>query len=275
MAAAVADWAALLPTGTCLAYTVLTSTVFSTSADTCSNSTEKVLLMAIIGTLAIICFLLCFTDSINVGDKLLYGWLSPHGLRLFEGSLRTLPEEVREQMLQDLKDPDEPYFDQYKLGLSDLLRAAICTTLFLVLTALTRPAASCFFPNIPPAILRAAPICLTFMVAVFIFVTPVRGGRDAGPTWVRYGVGSAHPGHTMAGGVEALTQRSTDAVQAKLQEQQRLQMQEQQRLQQQQLVQQQQQQQRSQQQPQRMPPQPFAGGPPLHTSPSSLSKEEV
>lgn len=132
--ASTAHLANLLPTGTLLAFQLLTP-VFTNNGQ-CDVATRAMtgLLLAV---LALSGFLACFTDSFRAPDgQVYYGFATPKGMYLFDNRVSGSG--------QDGSGPD---LSKYRLGLIDWVHAVLSVLVFGVVAFRDRNVVSCFYPK--------------------------------------------------------------------------------------------------------------------------------
>lgn len=129
-----AHLANLLPTGTLLAFQLLTP-VFTNNGQ-CDVATGAMtgLLLAV---LALSCFLACFTDSFRAPDgQVYYGIATPKGMYLFDNQVSGSGQEG-----------SGPDLSKYRLGFIDWVHAVLSVMVFGVVAFRDRNVVSCFYPK--------------------------------------------------------------------------------------------------------------------------------
>ncbi|KAK4438357.1 protein DMP3 [Sesamum alatum] len=122
-----AHLANLLPTGTLLAFQLLTP-VF-TNNGTCDMVTRHMTL-GLLFLLALSCFLASFTDSIRASDgQVYYGFATSGGMWLFDAS------------------GPPPELSKYRLRLVDFVHAVLSVLVFVAVTLRDKNVVSCLYPS--------------------------------------------------------------------------------------------------------------------------------
>ncbi|KAL4556148.1 hypothetical protein LXL04_038791 [Taraxacum kok-saghyz] len=154
-----ADLAKHLPTGTLLAFQLLTP-IF-TNNGSCDAATRP-LTTALLLLLAISCFLACFTDSIKSDDgKLYYGFATFKGMWLFDC--------YDQKNVIDLR--------KYRLRFIDWVHALLSVMVFGAVALRDRNVVSCFYPS--PGregqeVLDIVPIGIGLICSALFVVFPTR-----------------------------------------------------------------------------------------------------
>ncbi|MCI29607.1 hypothetical protein A2U01_0050816, partial [Trifolium medium] len=112
-----ANLANLLPTGTLLAFQILTPVFTNNGA---CDSVTRILTLLLLFLLAISCFLACFTDTVKASDGRIY-----HGLATFKGLWLFDYSPVVDNVSTTLPD-----LSKYKLRLIDLIHAFLSVLVF-------------------------------------------------------------------------------------------------------------------------------------------------
>lgn len=128
--ASTAHLANLLPTGTLLAFNLLTP-IFTTNGS--CDSTTRLLTLILLLLLAGSCFLASLTDSFRSSDdgRLYYGLATPTGMWLFDYSNVV----------------DVPDLTKYRIKLIDCLHAVLSVLVFAAVALRDRNVVSCFYPE--------------------------------------------------------------------------------------------------------------------------------
>ncbi|GJX24831.1 DMP3-like protein [Tanacetum coccineum] len=154
-----ANLAKLLPTGTLLAFQLLTP-IFTNngSCDTATRPLTAILLV----TLAVSCFLACFTDSFKSEDgQLYYGFATFQGMWLFDYyELNNVP---------DLR--------KYRLRFIDWVHALLSVLVFGTVALRDRNVVNCFYPSPgheAQEVLDIVPIGVGLLSSALFVVFPTR-----------------------------------------------------------------------------------------------------
>ncbi|MED6158384.1 Protein dmp3 [Stylosanthes scabra] len=127
-----ANLANLLPTGTLLAFQLLTP-VF-TNNGVC-DSVTRVLTLLLLMVLGLSCFLACFTDSVKASDgKVYHGLATPKGLWVFD-----YPDASGTGLPKDLS--------SYKIRPIDWVHAVLSVLVFSAVALRDKNVVSCFYPS--------------------------------------------------------------------------------------------------------------------------------
>ncbi|MED6130611.1 hypothetical protein PIB30_002732 [Stylosanthes scabra] len=154
-----ANLANLLPTGTVLAFHLLSP--FLTNQGSC-DSVSKAMTAALLALCGVLCIIICFTDSIKDSKgNLCYGFATFSGLWLIDAST-TLPAEVN---------------DKYKLKFIDFMHAAMSALVFAAVALFDEKTVSCFFPD--PSleiqeVLTKLPVAIGIFCSIFFVVFPTK-----------------------------------------------------------------------------------------------------
>ncbi|PIN09117.1 hypothetical protein CDL12_18303 [Handroanthus impetiginosus] len=156
-----AHLANLLPTGTLLAFQILTP-IF-TKYGSCDAATGPMTL-ALLLVLAISCFLASFTDSIKANDGQVY-----HGIATFKGLWLFDYTTAAASGLPDLT--------KYKLNFIDVVHAVLSVLVFAAVALRDKNVASCFYPK--PGVevrevLHILPIGVGFISSLLFVVFPTK-----------------------------------------------------------------------------------------------------
>ncbi|KAL1196105.1 Protein DMP6 [Cardamine amara subsp. amara] len=150
-----AHLANLLPTGTVLAYQIL-SPIF-TNIGRCSLA-SRIMTASLLSICGFSCFLLSFTDSYkDLNGNVCYGFATIHGFWIIDGSASLTPERSK----------------SYRLRFIDFAHAIMSFLVFGAVALFDQNAVKCFFPT-PSAdeaeVLTALPICIG-VVCSMLFAT--------------------------------------------------------------------------------------------------------
>ncbi|OIV91519.1 hypothetical protein TanjilG_08931 [Lupinus angustifolius] len=127
-----ANLANLLPTGTLLAFQLLTP-VFTNNGS--CDSVTHILTIILFSILSFSCFIACFTDTVNTSDGKVY-----HGVATFNGLwLFDYYPELTASELPDLR--------KYKVRLIDWVHAVLSVLVFCVVALKDKNVLSCFYPK--------------------------------------------------------------------------------------------------------------------------------
>ncbi|GFY89303.1 transmembrane protein, putative [Actinidia rufa] len=126
-----ANLANLLPTGTLLAFQLLTPNF--TNNGSCDSAT-RLMTLVLLAVLAASCFLASFTDSFKSSDgRVYYGFATPNGMWLFDYQAASASGPV-----PDLK--------KYKLNPIDGVHAFLSVFVFAAVALRDKNVLSCFYP---------------------------------------------------------------------------------------------------------------------------------
>lgn len=130
-----ANLANLLPTGTLLAFQLLTPIFTNNGA--CESVTRNLTLLLLF-LLAFSCFLGCFTDSVKSTDgKVYYGFATFSGMYLFD----YVPDYDNESSRSDLPD-----LRKYRIRLIDVIHGILTVLVFAAVALRDKNVLSCFYP---------------------------------------------------------------------------------------------------------------------------------
>lgn len=151
----------LLPTGSVLTFQVL-SPVF-THEGKCKSFVSQTTTLALLGTCAVSCYILCFTDSFrDERGKVRYGLATFRGLWVMDGSSATLPpEEAR----------------KYRLGFVDFFHALMSIMVFAAVAMFDKNVINCFYPEPSEEameILTALPVAVGVICSLFFVLFPTK-----------------------------------------------------------------------------------------------------
>ncbi|PKI53057.1 hypothetical protein CRG98_026637 [Punica granatum] len=157
-----ANLANLLPTGTLLAFQLLTP-IF-TSNGTCDAATRPMTII-LLGILAISCFLACFTDSVQTSDgQVYYGFATSKGMFLFDTAATAATAS-----LPDLTKNRRTFIDWVHAILSVLVFGAVALR--------DRNVVSCLYPapgHEVQEVLDIVPIGIGLICSLLFMVFPTR-----------------------------------------------------------------------------------------------------
>ncbi|KAL3692503.1 hypothetical protein R1sor_006154 [Riccia sorocarpa] len=163
----------LLPTGSYLAFQTL-APLFTNNGH-CAE-TERIMTAILILIFAVLVFILSFTDSITTeGGKVYYGIVTCRGLfnPHFGGISLTHPIPGLDSYFYT----GDPGSTKYILNGFDIINGILVVITFSSLSMLSGSIADCYYPNIPPTIVKCAPILVALVVGMyFAFAPPARNG---------------------------------------------------------------------------------------------------
>ncbi|CAA0841529.1 Protein of unknown function (DUF679 [Striga hermonthica] len=157
-----AHLANLLPTGTLLAFQLLTP-IF-TNNGSCDPATRPMTLI-LLATLALSCFLASFTDSVKAADgRVYYGFATFKGLWLFD-----YVGAANSGLARD--------FGGYRLGFVDFVHAVLSVLVFGAVAVRDKNVVGCFYPR--PGVearevLDIGPIGIGLVASLLFVVFPSR-----------------------------------------------------------------------------------------------------
>lgn len=157
-----ANLANLLPTGTLLAFQLLTPIFTNNGA--CDSATRP-LTFLLLALLAISCFLASFTDSVKSSDgEVYYGFATFDGIFLFD-----CPDS---EALFDGKD-----LRKYKIRFIDGVHAVLSVLVFVAVALREKNVVNCFYPvpeHKTQEVLDVVPIGIGIMCSLLFVVFPTR-----------------------------------------------------------------------------------------------------
>ncbi|ERN12841.1 hypothetical protein AMTRI_Chr11g98010 [Amborella trichopoda] len=160
--ASTANLAKLLPTGTLLAFQLLTP-IFSNNG--ACDSTTRSLTQLLLLFLAFSCFLASFTDSFRSNDgQLHYGLATLKGMWLFDAPLERGPTQWI-----------APELNKYRLRFIDFAHAVTSVLVFGVVALRDRNVRSCLYPNPDPEeqeVLNIVPIGVGLICSLLFVAFP-------------------------------------------------------------------------------------------------------
>nr|XP_043622991.1 protein DMP3-like [Erigeron canadensis] len=157
--ASTANLAKLLPTGTLLAFQVLTP-IFTNNGS--CDSTTRSLTAILLVLLAISCFLACFTDSFKTNDgQIFYGFATSQGMWILD--------YCEQKNLPDLR--------KYRLRVIDWVHALLSVLVFGAVALRDRNVVNCFYPtpgHEAQEVLDIVPIGVGLISSALFVVFPTR-----------------------------------------------------------------------------------------------------
>ncbi|CAI9770143.1 unnamed protein product [Fraxinus pennsylvanica] len=157
-----AHLANLLPTGTLLAFQLLTP-IF-TNNGVCDAATRP-MTAALLVILALSCFLACFTDSIKSLDgQIYYGFATVKGLWLFDNTAATAAGPL-------------PDLSKYRLSFIDAVHAVSSVLVFVSVALRDKNVTSCFYPtpgHEAQEVLDIGPIGIGLICSLLFVIFPTR-----------------------------------------------------------------------------------------------------
>lgn len=148
----------LLPTGTVLAFQILSPMV--TRQGHCPTHTNQSATTCLLAICSISCFLLSFTDSFrDERGKVRHGVASLNGLWVIDGSLKLSAEEAA----------------KFSLKLVDLFHACASVMVFFAIAMLDKNVVTCFDPNPSQEerdLLAILPLAIGFFCSLFFIAFP-------------------------------------------------------------------------------------------------------
>lgn len=157
-----AQLANLLPTGTLLAFQILTP-IF-TNNGVCDSATRYMTVVLLV-ILALSSFLACFTDSIKSSDgQIYYGFATFKGLWLFD-----YPAATAAGPLPDLS--------KYRLSFIDGVHAVSSVLVFVSVALKDKNVTSCFYPtpgHEAQEVLDIGPIGIGLICSLLFVIFPIR-----------------------------------------------------------------------------------------------------
>lgn len=158
-----ANLANLLPTGTLLALQVLTPIFTSNGA--CDSATGP-LTTALLGLLALSCFLASFTDSFRspIDGQVYYGFATLNGMWLFDSRAAAATGTGT-----DLR--------KYRVGVIDLVHGVASVLVFVAVAMRDKNVLSCFYPapsKEAQEVLNVLPLAVGMVSSFLFMVFPTR-----------------------------------------------------------------------------------------------------
>jgi len=158
-----ANLANLLPTGTLLAFQILTPVFTNNGA---CDSVTRILTLVLLILLAISCFLACFTDTINASDGRIYhGIATFKGLWLFDYS----PANVMDNSTI------LPELTKYKIRPIDFVHAFLSVFVFFAVALRDNNVLTCYYPQPrreTKEVLDIVPLGIGFLCTLLFLVFP-------------------------------------------------------------------------------------------------------
>lgn len=159
-----ANLANLLPTGTLLAFQLLTPVFTNNGSCDAATRPMTVVLLAI---LAVSCFLACFTDSVKLSDgQVYYGFATFRGMWLFDTQGTIAGSEV---VVPDLS--------KHRLGFMDWVHSVLSVFVFAAVALRDKNVVGCLYPKPDhevQEVLDIVPIGIGFLCSLLFLVFPTR-----------------------------------------------------------------------------------------------------
>ncbi|XP_068658193.1 protein DMP3 [Aristolochia californica] len=159
--ASTAHLANILPTGTLLAFQILTPIVSNNG--NCDSVTRPLTQLLLLG-LAVSCFLACFTDSFRSPDgQLYYGFATRNGMWLFD-----YPTTAATSL---------PDLSKYKARPIDWVHAVLSVLVFAVVALKDRNVLNCFYPmpgKETQEVLSIVPVAVGLLCSLLFVAFPTR-----------------------------------------------------------------------------------------------------
>lgn len=156
-----ANLANLLPTGTLLAFQLLTP-VF-TNNGSCDAATRPLTFVLLV-ILAVSCFLASFTDSFKASDgQIYYGFATPNGLWIFDQ--------------QGIPGPIPADLIKYRLNFIDVVHAVLSVLVFFAVAFRDKNVLTCFYPkpgHETQEVLDIVPIGIGLICSLLFVIFPTR-----------------------------------------------------------------------------------------------------
>uniref|UniRef100_A0A5B7BRP1 Uncharacterized protein n=1 Tax=Davidia involucrata TaxID=16924 RepID=A0A5B7BRP1_DAVIN len=157
-----ANLANLLPTGTLLAFQLLTPVFTNNGA--CDAATRPMTFI-LLTLLAVSCFLACFTDSYKSGTQVYYGLATFKGMWLFDYQTAASSGSG----IGDLS--------KFRLGLIDWVHAVLSVFVFVAMALRDKNVLSCFYPmptHETQEVLDIVPLGIGLICSLLFVVFPTR-----------------------------------------------------------------------------------------------------
>ncbi|KAL3692026.1 hypothetical protein R1sor_005677 [Riccia sorocarpa] len=154
----------LLPTGTFLTFQAL-APLFTNNGE--CKSTERIMTGILLFVFAVICWVLNFTDSVTTPNgAVYYGIVTSKGLfsPQFKGS--NIPGVGTDGYFYD--DADH----KYRVNIFDYINGVLDIIVLGVLTMLTAPITTCFYPKLSNTIVKTIPVLVAILVGVYFAFAP-------------------------------------------------------------------------------------------------------
>nr|GMC46203.1 protein DMP3 [Ipomoea batatas]GMC80804.1 protein DMP3 [Ipomoea batatas] len=159
-----AHLANLLPTGTLLAFQLLTP-IF-TNNGSCDAATRPMTLV-LLSILALSCFLACFTDSVRARDgQVFYGFATRRGLWLFDS------QAAAASGISGGAD-----LGKFRAGFIDYVHAVLSVLVFVAIALRDKNVVSCLYPkpnHETQEVLDVVPIGIGLLCSLMFLVFPTR-----------------------------------------------------------------------------------------------------
>ncbi|KAG5525788.1 hypothetical protein RHGRI_032169 [Rhododendron griersonianum] len=157
-----AHLANLLPTGSLLAFQLLTPTF--TKNGLCDSATRPLTLLLLLATS---CFLACFTYSFRASDgQVYYGFATPKGMWVFDS-----------QAAANASGSRIPDLSKYRLGFIDVVHAVLSVLVFVAVALRDKNVQSCFYPrpgHEAREVLDIVPIGIGVICSLLFVIFPTR-----------------------------------------------------------------------------------------------------
>jgi len=156
-----ANLANLLPTGTLLAFQILTPIFTNNGA---CDSVTRILTLVLLILLAISCFLACFTDTINASDGRIY-----HGIATFKGLWLFDYSPVMDSTII------LPELSKYKIRPIDFVHAFLSVFVFFAVALRDNNVLTCYYPQPrreTKEVLDIVPLGIGFLCTLLFVVFP-------------------------------------------------------------------------------------------------------
>lgn len=156
-----ANLANLLPTGTLLAFQILTPVFTNNGA---CDSVTRILTLVLLILLAISCFLACFTDTVNASDGRIY-----HGIATFKGLWLFDYSPVMDTIIL-------PELSKYKIRPIDFVHAFLSVFVFFAVALRDNNVLTCYYPQprreTTKEVLDIVPLGIGFLCTLLFVVFP-------------------------------------------------------------------------------------------------------
>ncbi|KAI8532064.1 hypothetical protein RHMOL_Rhmol11G0184400 [Rhododendron molle] len=160
----IAHLANLLPTGTLLAFQLLTP-VF-TNNGSCDAATRPLTFLLLLA-LAASCFLACFTDSFRTPDgQVYYGFATTSGMWLFDSQGASASAGTR-----------IPDLSKYRLGFIDVVHAVLSVLVFAAVALRDKNVLTCYYPrpdHETEEVLDIVPVGIGLISSLLFVIFPTR-----------------------------------------------------------------------------------------------------
>lgn len=158
-----ANLANLLPTGTLLAFQILTPVFTNNGA---CDSVTRILTLVLLILLAISCFLACFTDTVNASDGRIY-----HGIATFKGLWLFDYSPVNVMDSSTIL----PELSKYKIRPIDFVHAFLSVFVFFAVALRDNNVLTCYYPQPrreTKEVLDIVPLGIGFLCTLLFLVFP-------------------------------------------------------------------------------------------------------